>query len=48
MIQMEIEMCRIDNRPIDKSPAYKLLTLCLPGIAKSLTYTIVVPKDDDG
>lgn len=47
MIQMEVEVCRLDNRPIDRSVAYKLLELCLGSTsAKRLTYTVTVPKDD--
>lgn len=48
MFQMEVKICRLDDRPADKSIAYKLLHLCLgDSLADRLTYKVVVPKDDD-
>jgi hypothetical protein len=48
MIQMAVQVCRIDDRPIERSMAYKLIHLCCgQNVADKLTYEIVVPKVDD-
>jgi hypothetical protein len=44
MISMEETICRIDDRPISVSRAYKLLKRLLgKQIADRLTYTVVIP-----
>ena len=48
MIQMEVEFSRIDNKPTDISKAHILIHWLMPEVAKSLTYTILVPKEPDG
>jgi hypothetical protein len=46
MIQLELTICRIDNKTIDRSPAYKLIKLCCgERVADGLTYTVTIPKD---
>lgn len=43
MIGLEETICRIDDRPISVSPAYKLLKWLLGRqIADSLTYTVEI------
>lgn len=47
MIQMEVKICRLDDRPTNKSMSYKLLRFCLGReVADQLTYTVLIPKDD--
>lgn len=46
MIQMEVRICRIDEKPIEKSLAYKLIEwLFGEKFADELTYSIWLPRD---
>lgn len=46
MIQLEVDVCSIDNKIKEVSPCYKLMQEVHPDIAHLFLYQVLVPSED--